>query len=178
MAPLGVSPSKPPWRRSSPPAKFAAGLVSVPPPVKVQPASLFAFTSVAGFRPSWPLSPLSPFCGGEPWTVAPVAAVSPLSPLRPGVPAEASALRTPDERRSVVMVPFLMSRPWIVPSLILPDVISDPAAAVPVHARTTAKTPRITPGDRRLRIHPPCLEQADHGPQFVEPDGRALMLSA
>src|SRR4051812_11793798 len=163
---------------------LAAGLSAVPPPIFIQPASPTFATSVAGFAaslPGAPAAPAGPGCGAEPWSVgpvAPVAPVAPVSPFGPGVPAFRSCRRMPVVRRSVVMVPFLMSRPWIVPSLILPDVISDPAAAVPVHARTTAKTPRITPGDRRLRIHPPCLEQADHGPQFVEPDGRALMLSA
>ena len=50
-----------------------------------------------------------------------------------------------------------MSRAWIVPSLMLLDVISAPAVALPVHAKTTATVPRTVPGVRCLRIVPPCL---------------------
>src|SRR5689334_1934653 len=160
MAPLGVEPSKPPWGRSSPPEKLACGYDEVPPPpTNDQPASPLDATSVAGFRPFSPLSPLSPlspFCGAEPWSVVldPVSPLSPLSPFGPGVPVFLSVRCTPLDSLSDVIVPFLMSRPWIVPSLIFAEVISEPAAAVPVHAKTTAMDPRTTPGLRCLRIHP------------------------
>ena len=108
----------------------------------------------------------------------PGAPVAPVGPAGPGVPAFSSCARTLEARRSLEIVPFLMSLDVIVPSLIVAPVISDVAVALPVQAMTTAPMPRTTPGVRRLRIMlSPCLNcEPPVARQFVEAERRKLML--
>ncbi len=120
MAPAGVPLSKPPIRCSQPPVSVAGGLAVEPavPPEVFQSASPDLATSVAGFAPSLPAGPVSPFCGAEPWTVAPVEPVAPgcaggaRGPRRAGLTRlEQLLARTLPASLSLVIVAFLMSRP-------------------------------------------------------------------
>ena len=78
--------------------------------------------------------------------VAPAAPVAPVAPVLPGVAARLIAFCAAGVSRLREIVPFLMSLFWIVPSLICDDVISEPATALPLIARTMAMTPENDAG--------------------------------
>src|SRR5436190_4471353 len=110
---------------------------------RVKPRRLPASTT-RGWSESSPASPLSPLAPAGPVSpLAPAGPVSPFAPCAPVLPPFLIAAWAPDDRRSSEIVALWMSRPRMVPSLIL-LLVMRLAAPAPVTPTTSAVTTQAT----------------------------------